>query len=395
MKRIIFVDDEPNLIDGLRRMLRRQRGEWDMDFYASGPEALEGLADRKCEVVVSDMRMPGMDGAELLSKIKEISPATIRIALSGQTEPSMIYRCISHSHQYLAKPCDADQLLSTIERALNLQSVVTHEPLIQLIASISTLPSLPEAYSRIMEELQQSEISPQVIGEIVESDVAMTARVLQLVNSAYFGLPRKVTSAADAAMLLGTDVIRHIVLSTGIFSQFDPQTVKDLGLDHVWKNCNRVGPMARKIAIDLTQNKSLADDAMMAGMLCDVGALVLAAAMPDKVMQIREIAKAQDQPDWIVERDQLGYDHAEIGAYLMALWGLPNPIVEAVAFHHAPERAVSQSFEPLTAVHIACCLNASDPESDMTGLDQQYLERLQLTEAVSQWRESHKDPVPA
>ena len=395
MKRIIFVDDDANLLGGLRRMLRPHRHEWEMEFYISGPQALEALASKPCDAVVSDMRMPGMDGAELLSKVKEISPASIRIALSGQTDPSAIYRCISHSHQHLAKPCDADQLRSTIARALSLQNIITLEPLKQLIASITSLPSLPEAYSRIMQELQSPHASPQAVAAIVESDVAMTARVLQLVNSAYFGLPRQVTSAAEAAMFLGTDVIRHIVLSTGIFSQFDDDAVQAMGLNDVWANCNRIGPLARAIALDFTQDKKTADDAMMAGMICDVGTLVLAVARPDDMTAIRNMGNEQGLPDWQIEQDILGFSHAEVGAYLIALWGLPNPIVEAVAFHHAPHKSVSTAFEPLTAVHIACHLSSQPSHKDAVGLDMTYIERLQIAREISRWREICEDTVTA
>ena len=103
--RVIFIDDEPNILSGLKRILRPLRNEWQMEFKDGGQAALESLAETPCDVVVSDMKMPGMDGAQLLSAVKDQYPNSIRIALSGETDSHMIYRCVQHAHQYLAKPC--------------------------------------------------------------------------------------------------------------------------------------------------------------------------------------------------------------------------------------------------------------------------------------------------
>ena len=377
MMRVLFVDDEPNVLSGIRRMLRSMRGDWEMDFVNSGPEAIEKIDAAPCDVIVSDMRMPGMDGAQLLTLVKEKLPGAIRIALSGETEQSMIYRCVQHAHQYLAKPCDAEVLVETVRRACMLQELLQDQQLATRVKDMSSIPSLPEQYDRIMEELQSEDASLQKIGEIIESDVAMTAKILQLVNSAFFGLSQHVSSPAQAAMLLGVDVIRTLVLTTGVFSQFD--------LKSIWSRSMQVGALAKEIALQETQDKLVADYSFMAGMLADIGQFVLAANMTDEFADAWQAAQESGHPDWKIERDVFGQSHMEIGAYLVGLWGLPNPIIEAVGYHHTPSAYSHTAFSPLTAVHAAVALVSGS--GGTAEYDAAYLEQLNLTDNVSAWQD--------
>ncbi|MEQ8207698.1 MAG: response regulator, partial [Woeseia sp.] len=187
MMNVLFVDDEPNILDGLRRTLRPLRNEWTAQFMTSGDDALAYLAENNCDVVVTDMKMPGMDGAAFLQAVRERHPDCIRIALSGETDNHLIYRCVQHAHQYIAKPCDADTLAATVRRATSLRALMTDASLKTLVSQLSTLPSMPKQYQLIMRELQSENPSLNAVGEIIESDVAMTAKILQLVNSAFFG----------------------------------------------------------------------------------------------------------------------------------------------------------------------------------------------------------------
>ena len=220
-KRIIFVDDEPNLLKGLSRMLRPLREEWEMLFVGSGSDALAALEKDAFDVVVSDMRMPGMDGAQLLAEVAQRYPQIVRIVLSGHMDKEMIYRSVGRAHQYLAKPCDAARLKSTVARACTIRDSLADKFLKELVAGMKSLPSLPSLYIELVEYLQSPEASIQTVGKIIARDVGMTAKILQLVNSAFFGLSRKVGSPSQAVSLLGLDTIRALVLSVQAFSQFD------------------------------------------------------------------------------------------------------------------------------------------------------------------------------
>ena len=220
-KRILFVDDEPLILQALQRMLRSMRDEWEMEFAEGGGQALERMAQIHFDVVVSDMRMPGMNGADLLAEVMKRHPHTVRIILSGHADKELILKCIGSTHQYLAKPCDAEALKATVRRASAVETRLKDETLRKLVGSMDRLPSIPTLYTEILDALRDPEVSLEAIGEIVGKDPAMTAKILKLVNSAFFGLRRQIASSTQAANFLGLDTIRSLVLSINAFSQFE------------------------------------------------------------------------------------------------------------------------------------------------------------------------------
>ncbi len=383
--RVMFVDDEPNILSGLRRILRPLRNDWEMEFQQDGREALQLLDDAPCDVIVSDMKMPGMDGAEFLSAVRAKYPESIRIALSGETDSHMIYRCVKHAHLYLAKPCDADMLVGAVRRAFTLRDLMQDETLKSVVANMSSLPSLPEQYEKIMQELQSDEPSLQKVAGIIETDVAMSAKILQLVNSAFFGLARNLTSPAEAAMYLGVDVIKSLVLTTGVFSQFDGSDVDTATLRSIWNHSAQVGSLAKKIMLQATGDKLPADYALMGGLLANVGKLVIAANFPDKFVAIEQRVRENAEPEWVIEREIVGHSHTEIGAYLIGIWGLPNPVIECVAYHHQPADCVEAGLTPLTAVHVATAIVDANGAQELVRLDAEYVDALGLSDKLPKW----------
>ncbi|THB78968.1 MAG: response regulator, partial [Desulfobulbaceae bacterium] len=187
-KAIMFVDDEPNILSGIKRMLRSMRKEYSFYFAESGKEALGMMEDDPVDVVVSDMRMPGMDGAEFLTEVQSKFPLAIRIMLTGQADEESILRTVNVVHQFLAKPCEPDNLKDVLARAGVLHDIMANSDLKELVSSIGSLPSLPSVYSQLQEALKDPEVTADQVAEIIEKDIAMTAKLLQLVNSSFFGL---------------------------------------------------------------------------------------------------------------------------------------------------------------------------------------------------------------
>lgn len=385
MKRVVFVDDEQLMLDGLQRMLRPKRREWEMRFFDDGRKALAAIDSEPCDVIVSDMRMPGMDGVTLLREVLNKHPDVIRIALSGQADLHVIYSCVRYAHQYLSKPCPPDDLIATIDSAFALQSIVSDSDLRALIAGLESIPALPEAYNQILDELRSEEPSIDEIGRIVERDVAMTAKILQIVNSSYFGLPRHVSSPTEAAMYIGVDTIKNLVVSTGVFGQFDDDVVAAMGLRELSQRSMAVGKLAQDIATEETDSDLIADYSLMAGLLLDIGKLVLATGRSDIAVAAYDAAAVADMDECAAERHAFGFSHPEIGAYITALWGLPNSIVEAVAYHHNPDASPSNTFSALTAVHVADALIPSVGSADAGDIDKTYIERLGMRDNWEQW----------
>lgn len=391
MKQLLFVDDEPKLLDGLKRALRSMRHEWDMTFVTSGAEALKALEQAPFDVVVSDMRMPGMDGAQLLNEVQQRYPQIVRIVLSGHSDQSMIYQSIAATHQYLAKPCESELLRVAVIRACALRELLGNDSLHRLVTGMQQIPSRPTLYAEIRSEAESKTASLGTIGAIISKDMGMTAKILQLVNSAYFGLRGIVSTAEQAVSLLGLDTVQALVLTVHVFSQFAPTPGSRFNMNRLWEASTETGSLARAIAKAEQAPALVIDQSYTAGLLHDVGKLVFAANVPKRYDATLTTAYDQGIPLWEVERQEFGATHAEVGAYLLGLWGLSDPIVEAVVFHHYPSDCVGNTFSPLTAVHVANVLqqelSQQATEDVPFQIDSTYLDTLHLTDRLPHWRE--------
>jgi HD-like signal output (HDOD) protein/CheY-like chemotaxis protein len=366
-RRILFVDDEPMVLSALQRLLRTLKAEWDMEFVTSGEEALALMARAPFDAIVSDIRMPLVNGAQLLREVATCYPQTMRIVLSGQADPELVYQCVGSAHQFLAKPCDLETLQNAIQRTFALEELLKGDPIKEIVSQMDAMPSLPALYHQIMEELSSPEASMDCVGQIIARDPAMTAKVLQLVNSAFFGLRRQISNPADAAMLLGMQTIKTLVLWIHVFSHYREvrQTLPDFSIEALADHSLNTGLLARKIICSEGGHPHAQDEAMTAGLLHDVGKLVLSVSRPASCARAMEHARARQIPLHLAERELFGTSHAEVGAYLLGLWGLPFNIVEAVALHHTPRACGSKALSALLAVHVADALQNQQQPDDL------------------------------
>jgi HD-like signal output (HDOD) protein/CheY-like chemotaxis protein len=377
---LLFVDDEPRIIDGIRRMLRPLRDEWRVLTATNGPEALGILAGEEVDVVISDMRMPGMDGAELLSRVAKQHPNVVRIILSGQSDNESIMRSIGPTHQYLSKPCAPEVLRATLARACALRDLLNHGGVAAIISRLSSLPSLPGAYSEVIAELQSREPSLPRIAQTIARDMGMSAKVLQLVNFSMFRQSKPVSSPLEAAIALGIDNLRSLVLTAGVFEQAgDAPAMQEL-----WEHGKIVGTYAKAIALAEGLDKEQAELCFTAGVLHDCGRLVLSSHYSETIDNQRVSQRLT-----VAERKRFGASHPQIGAYLLGLWGLPYTLVDAVAHHHRPEAFPGTGFTTLTAVHAAEALaaerfgNLADEDVE---LNRAYLRDIGSDGRVDAWR---------
>jgi len=394
-KRILFVDDEPMVLKGLQRTLRKMRNEWEMTFTSSGQEALDILGNKPMDVIVSDLRMPEMDGGRLLSDVKKRYPHVVRIILSGQLDQEMTLKSVKLAHQSLSKPCDAEVLKHTLAKLFALRDFLSDESIKKIISQIESLPSMPSIYTEIVAEMQSDDPAIQKVAEIISKDLSMTAKILQMVNSAFFGLFRKISSPKEAVMMLGLETIKALVLSVKIFSEFSRKNYSWFNIDDLFNHSMAVSMYAKTIIKDENLDQGLINNSMMAGLLHDLGKLILATNFTKLYRQVLAEAQGAGQNLLDLEYEAFGTSHAEIGAYLMGLWRLENPIIEAIAFHHLPARSMTQSMGLLTAVHIGNALDheARTPTGQDTDLkcDTEYLDNLGVTHRIPQWRQVCKE----
>ncbi len=391
MKRVLFVDDEPKVLEGLQRMLRPRRKEWEMLFAQSAPEALRLLAERLFDVVVTDVRMPDMDGIQLLEQVQERYPEMIRIVLSGYFEREAALRAAGIAHQYLAKPCHPDKLLDTIESLCRSTALLSSEAARGVVSAIGSLPSPPDTYRSLKRALQEPKVCLEHVGAIIEQDVGMTAKVLQLVNSPLFEPATDVTDVSRALSYIGLTTLKELVLSIEIFRNLEPEPCPGFSFE-VFQAHSR---LAAKIAAQLPAPAEITSIAVVAALLHDSGKLVLAARLPELFEEALRASVETGRPAYQLEQETIGTTHAEIGAYLLSLWGLPQIIVDAVCGHHRPSTSqrAGNTLDVLAVTHIAnalaCDVSAGiapdGPPAEGTW-DLEYLQTLGRIEQVPVWR---------
>jgi HD-like signal output (HDOD) protein len=364
MRRILFVDDEPHILESLRDALRPRRREWSVAFADSGERALEELRRQPYEVVISDMRMPAMDGVELLRRVREFQPDTVRIILSGFAEAELVAQAAPSAHRFLAKPCDLDELARAIERSCALIDLTRQHDLRRAAAGVGALPLAPRLHTELTELIADPDAGVREAAAVVERDTVITGKVLQLANSGYFGLSRRVTRLEDAVAFLGLDALRALTLSIQAQQAFShAPAVRGFSAEDVQRHAALVARLVRELLPDGRAR----DDAIAAALLVDIGLLVLASEKPAELADVLASASDQDRPCVEVEYERLGVTHAEVGAHLLALWDLPHAVVEAVAFHHRPLAAGDPAPPAVAVVHMADAI-ARDPEADVPEL---------------------------
>ncbi|MCH7979188.1 MAG: HDOD domain-containing protein [Acidobacteria bacterium] len=387
MRRILFVDDKPKVLEELKVVMRPQQEKWEMAFVAGSEAALAMLEATPFDVIVTDPKLAGVKKNSLLDCVRERFSGVVRIALLEQSDTSLLAAPVAH--QFLTKPCEPSELRVAVERSCKLRDLLNDEFINRAVGSMSDLPSLPKVYEKLTRALRNPNISLNKIAKIVEQDVAISAKLLQLANSALFGTVQDMNTVHMAVSYMGLDVIQHMVLSLEVFRSFEGLgQIEGFSLEATQEHAQ----LTAKIAVRLLPAKYLADTAIVAALLHDVGKLVLASKMPGRFKRCLEASREQNRPLYQVEEELGGITHAEIGAYLLGLWGLPYSVAEAVAHHHKPKRVPHQSFDAVGAVYVANLLahaHAPGPKASRDvedPIDMEYLQKLGVADQLKEWQ---------
>ncbi len=430
MRKILFVDNNSDSTQKFKKTLGSISREWEIETVVNGNEALNLMSKSPFDAVVSDIMIQGMGGVEFLDTVNDRYPETVRIIHSAFTEPEMVLKSKNTVHQFLMKPCSAETMKNTIERTCILRDLLRGEALKKIIAGIRTLPSLPVLYNQIVAEMQSSEPSLRKVGYLISQDVSMSAKTLQLVNSALFGLSQKIADPQQAVVYVGIETLKALVLSFHVFSSFEEEAEScGFSLSKMWRHSLMTSRLAKNIARVENADRKVMEKAMISGMLHDLGKLILF-KVPGKYKEVMSLIETTGCSSAEAEYAVMDTSHAELGAYLLGLWGLPGNIVETVAFHHNPSKLIdnmfvlqnepskevlyitkpedvdsssqsvekySSGFSTLTAVHIANALTMQgDCSSETTSfpyVDMSYLKRLGLTDKLPEWIELYKDTM--
>jgi HD-like signal output (HDOD) protein len=326
--------------------------------------------------------------------MQEKHPHSARIILSGFAEEEAILRTVGPAHQYMAKPCDDQLLIETIENALDLRNLLTNRELRALVGGIDALASPPTTYTNLVKALENPLVSNEQLTAIVASDIALTAEILKLTNSSYFAISQKMTSISQAIRMIGADTLKALALFVGLFRSFDGPKPAVTQMMQLCQRSQQLGILATLIAEQEKLPKQVISIMPSIGMLSHTGSLILYAYRAKEMAEVIKRIETENVPICVAEREQFGAAHPEIGAYLLGLWGFPSALVQTVAYHHRPQDTPHTEMNALTTIYVAQHLareaaikyrTGTAPESQ---IDLHYLDQLGKTDRLPVWRET-------
>jgi HD-like signal output (HDOD) protein len=403
-RRILFVGSEAHSNTNLREELAVMDAAWQGTFSNGGQDGLSLLEQNAFDAVVVDETLHDMESSRFLDAVQQRYPATRRLIVSELDGKSAL-KWTGTAHQCIPKPWEAETLRSTLERSFTLGLWLSNPRVRDLVRRMTVVPSPPDLYFAVVRALQSPEVDLEELYDRAAKDPAMTAKLLQVANSAALGLRHKISNVAEAISYLGLETTRSLILLAHTFSYCDRSRAAGFNVDRLWKHSFNTGALARRIARTERASREVVDECFLAGLLHDLGELLLAVNLPDEYNAVlaRKPAERDDKSNGSsqeltafsfcqAEQEILGATHAEIGAELMATWNLPLSVVEALALHHRPASLVSSRFGPLAAVHAADAieheLSRTDDSWKGSMLDLTYLEDLDLKDHVEEWRDA-------
>jgi putative nucleotidyltransferase with HDIG domain len=388
-KKILLVDEDALVLKALKRSLRQFSDQWTVSYAQSPHEALEQLEQGSLDVLITEVRLTTADGELFLRSFLKRHPRAARIVLTGYTSGDAIFKYAGLAHQLLAKPWSDQTLIETIQRADLISRMLSNDHLKKTLNLIENFPSIPAVYLELSEKLKTGEPSLQEIGEIIIRDPSLIIKLLQIVNSPFYGLPMPVTDPQKAVALLGLDVVKGFVLTSGLFNQYENRKIANFHIDALWQHSLKTANIVRQIAKKENLGKEISEASFIACLLHDVGKIIIASNFPDEFQEICTRSTSEGVPFWHSEQKVLGASHAEIGAYLLGLWGLPLAVIKAVLEHHQPNLEGPTEIDQTALVHIANAIEKTAVNGSgaaFIDLNPEFVAYLHLSESLAKWQ---------
>ncbi|HEX4023631.1 MAG TPA: response regulator [Steroidobacteraceae bacterium] len=383
-KRVLFVTAEPAAASALRSALLQQRSSWHVAFARSAAEALAELGRAPFDAIVSELHLPHTDGAQLLAQVRELHPNVVRLCLSDGVDEELFLRAVPVTHQFLRKPCSADNVREVVERACSVGGILHNEAIRELIGKLQALPATPQTFEALSAAIARPTAHAADISNIVSNDRALCVKTLQIVNSALFRRTGTITSIQTAVSYVGMEMLKSLAMSACVFHALDASPATGKLLADLQARSIRKARFARL----LLEGSHGADEAFTAALLLDVGQAVLALSAPAQFERMVALARERDAPWHEIEPECFGVAHPEVGACLLGLWGLPLELIEAVAHHHCPSRVQHAQTRVLAAVHVADAIvdaTADQPAKLLDHLDAAFVARSEVARCLSDW----------
>jgi putative nucleotidyltransferase with HDIG domain len=391
MRRVLFVDSDP----ATREIYGQLRTYWGIgqEVHTAGTavEATQLLDRFRFDVVITELVLPDLPGLDLLAQVMQTHPESARIVISGNSDKLKAAEALNVAHRFFSKPFSFEVLGSLLEHLSNRDYLLNNERIRCMIFKTGALPVLPSTWVELTRMLDSPDTHIADIAAIVEQDPGLTTRLLHTVNSAYFGIARKVVSCSEGIQIVGLELVRGLMMGIKMFDYYKNSPFVRKVFGRIWDHSLRTAAGARKLSTMEIIPIEQRNVSFTAGLLHDIGKLVLAANAEAEYQQALEIAARDSIPVFRAEQQVFGLSHAQIAAYLFTMWGFPDPVVEAVEKHHSLHNV--DRFSPALAIHVAQCLQrGAEQEKE---LNMALLERLYLTSRIPAWKDALQNSLAA
>jgi len=382
--RILVIDDEIDCLDQIKTSLSSKADQWILEYSNNPLQALESIVSNPPTIVICDYHMPQMNGAELLRKAEKAHPFIHRFIVANRDEIGVLEDGIGSAFHFLPKPCPANRLLTEIQRCLSIEAWLGKTQIKNIVGTLGELPSLPSLYIKIVDVLNDDDVSIEKVGKAISTDITISAKILKIVNSSFFGFDETISDITQAVSVLGIETVKNLVLAIQVFSDSQGGEQKTQ-TDQLWNHSMNVAVGAKNLMMYETGSSKLAEGAYTSGLFHDIGKLIMQRAAPDAYKSAQEFAALEKIPAWEAENEILGCNHAEAGAYLLARWGLPIEAVESAVFHHEPVNSSGSSFSALASVYVANRILSEKEATPASGYDCPFISGLGKADQWPEW----------
>jgi HD-like signal output (HDOD) protein len=368
--KVMFVDDEIMILKGLKRAFFRNK--WQILFADSGNKALKILEQESVDFIVSDMRMPGMNGVELFEKVATLYPQVVRIILSGHSDEEAAKKACFVAHQWFNKPCQPQVLEEMLEHIYKIKGSLPQENVQQLVGKIKTLPSPPKVYMQLSAAIKDKSMDIDSISKIIGDDPALVAKILQLTNTSFFSNGKQVESISEAITRLGVDLVCCIVITAETYDKISE--IPGYSIIDEQKHCLSTARLAASMV-----EPSLRQETILVGLLHNIGKFILYEVSPQAMaVYIEKRIIGADNID--LEQRLFYADHTQLAGYLLHLWNFSYKLIENIVLHHQPRKLTQNVFGSGAAVYVASRLLRKQE------VDKTFIEHFNLADKIKVWK---------
>ncbi len=362
--------------------LNMESGGWEVTSTSDGKQAISKLENESWDAIVAKQDLPDMVGSELLLHVSKCTADGLRVLIVGNKDDAGSFDASNSAHRIISTPIKLDTFNNMLKNSIELRQTISNDRIRSIVSSVSSLPTLPEIYEKLVSEMNKEDVSVQNISNLISQDIGLSAQMLKMANSAYFGLSQRISSVTQAVNMLGMQTVSTIVCATSVFDKNSVSAVEGYSIEHIRDKCLRVATSARTLAHSFGMPSQVVEDSLLAGALHDVGKLLMLGHFKNEFKDAIDIVNSQQMPLYLAEIEVLGVHDAQLGAYLLSSWGFCDPIVEAVAMQYTPDKTPVPELNALCAVYLASVFHTHENARGNIlneSVSGEYLESLGLT----------------